>query len=68
MSKFGRFEFGKKEPSEVYLGDYMELEKSCVRILKGKPSLIDMGMAQLVAAICLDKGQSVRKLAKNYMS
>lgn len=62
MTKFGRFAFGKNEPSETYEGDCMKLEKGYVKILKGEPNLIDLQAEQLVAVIHLDKGQSVREI------
>jgi hypothetical protein len=61
MAKFGRFGFGKKEPSETYEGDRMQLEKGYVKILRGGSDLIDLQTEQLVAVIHLDKGQSVRE-------
>jgi hypothetical protein len=33
MAKFGRFKFGKVEPSETQAGDRMTLEKRYVKIL-----------------------------------
>lgn len=63
MAKFGRYEFGKAEPTEVYEGDYMALETGFVRIFKGDSSFMDaMTKPRLVAAIHLDKGQSVREI------
>ena len=64
MAKFGRFKFGEEEPTEIYFGDCMELDKGYVKIRKGKPPLVDPGMAQIVAVVHLDKGQSVRELAE----
>lgn len=63
MAKFGRYEFGKAEPTETYEGDRMELDKGYVRILEGERNrygLKDEG--RLLAAIHLDKGQSVREI------
>jgi hypothetical protein len=64
MAKFGRFGFGKKEPSETYEGDRMKLEKGYVTVMRGEPNLIDPEAEQLVAVIHLDKGQSVRVIGK----
>jgi|HubBroStandDraft_5_1064220.scaffolds.fasta_scaffold452612_2 hypothetical protein len=63
MAKFGRYEFGKDDPVEEYAGDFMELEHGYVRIFRGKRDVFspDEG-ARLVAAIHLDKGQSVREM------
>jgi hypothetical protein len=65
MAKFGRFGFGKKKPGETYEGDRMMLEKGYVKIVRGGPSLIDLGTEQIIAVIYLDKGQSVREIGKN---
>lgn len=65
MAKFGRFGFGKKEPSETYEGDRITLENGYVKIIRGGPSLIDLGTEQIIAVIHLDKGQSVREIGKN---
>jgi hypothetical protein len=65
MAKFGRFEFGKEKPAEIYdLGDYMELDdKGFVRIFSGKLSVFQsLDPPRLVNAIHLDKGQSVREI------
>jgi hypothetical protein len=62
MAKFGRFEFGKEEPTETYEGDRMQLEKGYVKVMRGEPNLIDLDAEELVAVIHLDKGQSVREL------
>jgi hypothetical protein len=59
-AKFGRFKFGKTEPSETYEGDYMALETGFVRIFEGDPDAI--AKPRLVAAIRLDKDQSVREI------
>jgi len=66
MAKFGRFEFGKTEPTETYEGDYMKLDaKGYVSIFRNDPSTI-MGVPttepRLIHAIHLDKGQSVREI------
>lgn len=37
MAKFGRYEFGKTEPTEVYEGDYMRQDKGIVSIFRGTP-------------------------------
>jgi hypothetical protein len=65
MAKFGRYEFGKDKPAEEYAGDFMELEKGYVQIFKGERKILspDEG-ARLVAAIHLDKGQSVREICE----
>ncbi|MFY9903971.1 MAG: hypothetical protein WAK62_02420 [Terriglobales bacterium] len=63
MAKFGRYEFGKAEPTETYEGDRMTLDKGYVRIWEGQQNLFhphDHG--HLVAAIYLDKSQSVREI------
>jgi hypothetical protein len=62
MAKFGRFGFGKKEPSETYEGDRIKLEKGHVKILKGAPDILDLQAEQLLAVIRLDRGQSVREI------
>jgi hypothetical protein len=61
MAKFGRFEFGKEQPSETYEGDSMELERGYVKILRAGP--VNFLNGDLVVAIHLDKGQSVREIA-----
>ena len=69
MAKFGRYEFGKAEPTEVYEGDYMALETGFVRIFKGDSSFTDaMTKPRLVAAIHLDKGQSVREIKMRHIA
>lgn len=64
MAKFGRFEFGKGQPAEVYEGDYMTTENAYVRIWQGDdPGAFATAMfntPRLLHAIHLDKGQSVR--------
>jgi len=62
MAKFGRFEFGKNEPTETYGGDRMKFEKGYVKILSGGDELLDLQTEKIVAVIHLDKGQSVRKI------
>jgi hypothetical protein len=62
MTKFGRFEFGKDKPSETYEGDSMTLEKGYVKIMRGGLALDDFETGQLIAAIHLDKGQSMREI------
>jgi hypothetical protein len=68
MAKFGRFEFGKEKPAEIYdQGDYMELDdKGFVRIFSGKLSVLQSldTPPRLVNAIHLDKGQSVREISE----
>ncbi|SPE44337.1 hypothetical protein SBA7_340028 [Candidatus Sulfotelmatobacter sp. SbA7] len=66
MSKFGRFKFEAQEPAETYEGDYMTLDtRGLVRIFVGTlgalPNIGDKP-PELVAAIHLDKSQSVRKM------
>jgi hypothetical protein len=63
MTKFGRFEFGKEEPCEIYEGDHLKLEKGHVKVING-PSLLDEEADHVVAVIHLDRGQSVRKIDK----
>ena len=60
MAKFARFEFGKTEPVETYNGDYMALESGYVRIFSGEPA--GMNPPRLLAAIHLDRGQSVQEI------
>jgi hypothetical protein len=63
MAKFGRYEFGKAEPTETYEGDYMALERGFVRIFEGNPDFVGpIATPRLVAAIHLDNGQSVREI------
>jgi hypothetical protein len=62
MTKFGRFEFGKEEPSEIYEGDRMVLEKGYVKILRGEIDLFDLQIAQITAVVHIEKGQSVRQV------
>jgi hypothetical protein len=63
MRKFGRFEFGKSEPVETYEGDYMALETGYVRIFEGDETFVSsLTKPRLIAAIHLDKGQSVREI------
>jgi hypothetical protein len=60
MAKYGRFGFGKIEPTETYEGDYMALESGYVRIFQGEPA--GMNPPRLLAAIHVDRGQSVREI------
>jgi hypothetical protein len=70
MTKFGRYEFGKMEAAETYEGDFMMMdERGIVRIFVGTqgtfPTIgFSSDMPELVAAIHLDTGQSVRKIAE----
>jgi hypothetical protein len=66
MAKFGRYEFGKDKPAEEYAGDFMELENGYVRIFRGERDVLspDEGV-RLVAAIHLDKGQTVREICED---
>jgi len=68
MAEFGRFEFGKDKPAEVYDGDDMTLDgKGFVRIFDGKLGGLESLATppRLVNAIHLDKGQSVRKISES---
>jgi hypothetical protein len=69
MAKFGRFEFGKEKPTEVYDGgDYMQLDgKGFVRIFSGTPVIWELFSTppRLVNAIHLDRGQSVRQMSQS---
>jgi hypothetical protein len=66
MAKFGRYEFGKDKPAEEYAGDFMELEKGYVQIFKGEHGILKAdGGARLVAAIHLEKGQSIREICES---
>ncbi|MGB8323387.1 MAG: hypothetical protein WCE52_10545 [Candidatus Acidiferrum sp.] len=67
MTKFGRFEFGKEEPSEIYEGDHLKLEKEYIKVIEG-PALLDEEANHVVAVIHLDRGQSVRKINKKQKS
>jgi hypothetical protein len=65
MAKFGRYEFGKDKPAEEYCGDFMELEKGYVQIFKGEHRILGLDDGtRLVAAIRLEKGQSVREICE----
>jgi hypothetical protein len=66
MAKFGRFEFGKETPTEVYDGgDFMELDgKDFVRIFRGIPGWELLAPPQLINAIHLDRSQSVRQISE----
>jgi|HubBroStandDraft_2_1064218.scaffolds.fasta_scaffold97260_2 hypothetical protein len=65
MAKFGRYEFGKDKPAEEYCGDFMELEKGYVQIFKGEHRILGLDDGtRLVAAIHLEKGQSVREICE----
>jgi hypothetical protein len=66
MAKFGHFQAGAATPLAQFEGDSMEMEKQFVRIYKSGST--DLGTydpthptGTLVAAICLDKGQYVKK-------
>lgn len=66
MAKFGRFEFGKAEPTEVYEGGYMDMDKGYVRIFEGEQmKFYTKPEGHLVAVIHLDKGQSVREIKES---
>jgi hypothetical protein len=66
MAKFGRYEFGKDKPAEEYVGDFMELQKGYVQIFKGERTALSLDEgARLVAAIHLDKGQSIREIRED---
>jgi hypothetical protein len=62
MTKFGRFESGASEPIETYEGDYMRSELSHVQIFKGAELWGKDDFSELVAAIRLTNGQSVREI------
>jgi len=66
MAKFGRFEFGKEKPMEVYEGgDFMELDgEGFVRIFRDSPGWELLAPPQLINAIHLDRGQSVRQISQ----
>jgi hypothetical protein len=66
MAKFGRFEFGNETPTEVYDdGDFMELDgKGFVRIFRGIPGWELLAPPQLINAIRLDRGLSVRQISQ----
>ena len=63
MTEFGRFEFGKEEPCEIYEGDCLKLEKGYVKVIRGA-DLLDEEADHVVAVIHLDRGQSMRKINK----
>jgi hypothetical protein len=66
MPRFGRFEFGKEKATELYDGDYMEVDKrGIVCIFEGTPFLDPLAPPRLVSAMHLEKGQSVRLLANS---
>jgi len=60
MAKFGLFNTGARAPSNEYDGDYMKQNGEYVTILRRakNPSQAD----DQVAAIQLDKGQSVKEI------
>ena len=62
MPKFGLFKVGLKDPSNVYEGDSIKMDKEFVQILKHS---VTQGFAtsEVVAAIRLEKGFDVRKIA-----
>lgn len=66
MAKFGRFNLRGKKAIEIYVGDYMEMDKGFVRIYNGSPlsKLNQTAPPTLVAAICLNKGQSMREISE----
>ena len=62
MAKFGRYEFGKMEPTEVYEGDYMRQDKSIVPVFRGTPGWESFQHPALASVIRLGAGQSVREI------
>ena len=63
MPKFGRFELGQREPIETFEGDFMELERGHVKIMRGSPGMfLDIPCAEPIAVIHLTPGQSVREI------
>jgi hypothetical protein len=66
MAKFGHFQAGAATPLAQFEGDTMEMEKQFVRIYKSGSAKLENydpahPIGSLVAAICLDKGQYVKK-------
>jgi hypothetical protein len=57
MAKFGVFHSGSDEPYRTIEGDDMNQDKEIVKIWKGQGE-----NATQVAAIVLDKGQSVQRI------
>lgn len=62
MAKFGRFEFRESKPAETFEGDFMEQDKGYVNIFTGVRGLISFDSPHLIAALHLDKGQSIREI------
>ncbi len=60
MTRFGRFEFGKTEPAEIYEGDSIRQERGYVMVYKGGRNLTEV--ARLVGTIHLGKDQSEREI------
>ncbi|HEV3315523.1 MAG TPA: hypothetical protein VG488_01090 [Candidatus Angelobacter sp.] len=60
MAKYGVFSTQGGMPKQQYEGDYMMQDKQFVQIFKEHPDAAD----ELVAAIHLDKGQSVMKIVE----
>jgi hypothetical protein len=60
MTRYGLFQPTSKSPLHVYEGDYMVQDGEYVQIFKNPANEMSVGMQ--VAAIRLDKGQSVREL------
>jgi hypothetical protein len=56
MKKFGRYEYRKLEPAEIYEGHSMELEGGQVKIL---------AFAEIVVIVKLDAGQSMREIRES---
>jgi len=61
IAKFGLFKMGSLNPHSEYDGDYMQMEKEFVRILKHGAG--DFPTSELVAAIRLERGYDVRKIS-----
>jgi hypothetical protein len=63
MPKFGRFELGKQQPIETFDGDFMDLERGHVKIMRGSPGVfLDVPCAETIAVIDLASGQSVKEI------
>jgi hypothetical protein len=60
MPKFGLFKTGALQPSNQYEGDYMKQQGEYVTIFRHSPD--PARVDDQVAAIRLDKGQSVKEI------
>jgi len=58
-----RFEFGKSEPAETFVGDFMKSDEDgkVVRIFRGDPS--GLGTPREIGVVRLPEGQSVREIS-----